>query len=71
MYTRFKEVWGQPDVILFQGDHVTHGLDTSGGYPDDHTKYEILKTTLKANAQLLSKHFPDTLVLPVVGNHDN
>ena len=26
MLQRLHDVWGQPDVILFPGDHVTHGI---------------------------------------------
>ena len=34
-------------------------------------KYDLLKETLQLQAHLLNKYFPDSIVIPTLGNNDN
>lgn len=70
MLQRFKEKFGAIDVLLVTGDHVAHGvaphIDESPTWAD----WDAVKANLQASAQLVQKHFPDTLVLSTIGNND-
>jgi hypothetical protein len=69
MFRRFNDTWGQPDVLLYNGDHVTHGLSWfSDDSPGD---YNILLQSLGELANMFSNYFPNSMILPTIGNNDN
>ena len=71
MLRRYKEAFGEPDLLLFQGDHVTHGLSQYLPPPGNMTYYDILLDTLKDYAGMLNDAFPNTMIVPIIGNNDN
>jgi hypothetical protein len=49
MFTRFKEVFGEVDLILVPGDSVAHKVATShGGDDSDGSHYAAVKSNLVA-----------------------
>ena len=71
MYTRFREVFGVPDVLLVPGDSVAHGISVSIGSDPTGAMYTKLKANLTATFKEIAKYFPDTIVLPTYGNNDS
>ena len=70
MLRRFKEKFGEVDIVLVPGDSVAHGVAPhieDVKLPDDWT---AVKGNLAASTDLLLKYFPDTPTLLVVGNND-
>ena len=56
-----------PDVILITGDFLAHGFDTK---TSDNPNYELLKQTLEKAIRLIQEAYPNTPILPSIGNHD-
>ena len=71
MFRRYKEAFGEPDLLLFQGDHITHGLAQYLPPPGNTSYYDIALDTLKDYAGMLNEAFPNSMILPVIGNNDN
>ena len=71
MFTRFLDKFGKPDVLLIPGDHAAHGVAVKkGGSDPTGSQYVALKENIAAVYQLVAKYFPETIVLPTVGNND-
>jgi hypothetical protein len=51
------------------GDHVAHKVDAQLGDTSEAI-YQETKENLKASNDLVAKHFPNSLVLPNIGNND-
>ena len=70
MLQRFNEKFGKVDVLLVTGDHTAHGV--SAEEDDDHSgaEYEAVKNNIKQSFDLLKEYFPDTIILPAIGNND-
>jgi hypothetical protein len=68
MLKKLKATGQKFDAILVPGDLVAHGvpLNPSGSSGN----YTLLKETLARVAQSFIEYFPDTLVLPSMGNND-
>lgn len=64
-----KEAWGKPDIVLVTGDMVAHWIAYNPRMAAP--RYELLKEILDMNAQLLNEYFPDSIVIPTLGNNDN
>jgi sphingomyelin phosphodiesterase acid-like 3 len=67
-----KMVEDQPnlDVLFLPGDVVAHHYNSS---LDDHSSGKSYEKVLEITAQvaeLIREYFPDTIVLPVIGNND-
>ena len=58
-----KAVEPAPDFILFGGDVFGH-------VPADHENAETMRESHHQFAKALNASFPDTLILPCLGNHD-
>lgn len=58
------------DVIILTGDSIAH--QTAKMYPDPaQDMYALLLSTHTGVVQILSRKFPNTLILPAFGNNDN
>ena len=57
----------KPDVILITGDYLGHGLSSSTNSNDF---YNAAKDVIKAVFTKVSLKYPDTPIIPVVGNND-
>jgi hypothetical protein len=56
------------DVLLVSGDFIAHGFSVNEGSPDH---YAELKGVIKyVFVDLLSSKFPNTIILPSIGNND-
>eukprot|EP00347_Sterkiella_histriomuscorum_P022332 403330854 len=57
------------DFLLIPGDLVAHGIPLE---PTDPSKgnYTLLKETINTVSQTISQYFPNTLVIPSLGNND-
>lgn len=66
---RFKDAFGQVDFILMPGDMVGHGIDP---HREEFTEeaWEEFQQTVQLTASLMAEAFPDTIVLPSLGNND-
>ena len=42
MFAHYAKVWGNPDVILFTGDHVAHYVAWNPKMKGKYTKYPLL-----------------------------
>lgn len=60
---------GKIDAIIVPGDLVAHGVPIDPATAGSGN-YELLKKTLAAVADTLNKYFPDSLVIPSMGNND-
>lgn len=66
--SKMKNIQPDVDLILVSGDYLGHGFSVEYGSKDN---YEILKQTLKyVFVDLLSSKFPNTVILPAIGNND-
>jgi hypothetical protein len=71
MLTRFLEKFGTPDVLLICGDHVAHNVSASTEQDDPTgSAYAAVKTHIAAVYQIVSEYFPNTIVMPTIGNND-
>jgi hypothetical protein len=71
MFTRFKEAFGQVDVILVPGDSIAHKVAAAHeGDDPDGKSYAAVKANFKATFDKFNEHFPDTIILPTFGNND-
>ena len=70
MLQRYNEKFGKPDVLLVTGDHVGHGMSLDRGEATTES-YQGVKDNLTVTNDLVKKHFPDTLVLTLLGNNDS
>ncbi len=55
---------------MVPGDLVAHGIPIDPADPSAGGNYTLLKETLGAVADIFIKYFPDTLVIPSMGNND-
>ncbi|CDW74027.1 UNKNOWN [Stylonychia lemnae] len=60
---------GHLDFIIMPGDLVAHGLPLDPSNPKKGN-YELLKQTISSVSQTFAKYFPNTFVLPSLGNND-
>jgi len=65
----------KPDMIIINGDFLCHSFQNSfqnytGIYSSDSVRKFIRKTT-RFVLSMISHYFPNTLVLPVLGNNDS
>jgi hypothetical protein len=71
MFTRFLDKFGKPDVLLIPGDHAAHNVsDKTDGSDPTGASYAAVKNNITAVYQLVAKYFPETIVLPTIGNND-
>lgn len=57
------------DFILLPGDLVAHDVPLENGEINPF-KYRVLKETHAVVIDLIQQNFPDTLILPTMGNND-
>ena len=60
---------GRFDAILVPGDLVAHGIAMEFTDPSIGN-YQLLKKSQAAVADLFKQYFPDTLIVPTLGNND-
>ena len=67
----FNESFGKQDVVFVSGDIVAHhaSMPLERNVSPEQT-YSLLLDTYAGVNELLAYYFPDTLVLPVIGNDD-
>jgi len=71
MFTRFLDKFGKPDVLLIPGDHVAHNVSAKTVTSDPTGSiYAAVKNNIASVYQLVNKYFPETMVLPTIGNND-
>lgn len=71
MFTHFKKTFGDVDFILVPGDSVAHKVAApNGGTDPDSVHYDAVKANLQATFAKFKEYFPNTIVLPTVGNND-
>ena len=68
MLKKLKANGEKYDAILVPGDLVAHGVPLTPGA--DGGNYTLLKETLARVAEKFIEYFPDTPVLPSMGNND-
>jgi hypothetical protein len=61
---------GRFDALVVPGDLVAHGIPIDPANPLPNGDYSLLKQTEAAVGALFAKYFPDTLVVPSIGNND-
>lgn len=66
---RFKAQFGEVDVLIVPGDHTAHQISAKDTDPNG-AAYANVKKNLQATWAKLTEHFPNTLILPTVGNND-
>ena len=73
MLQEFNESHGKQDVIIFTGDMASHytAMDIDDLPSRKKETYSLLMATHSGITQLLTKYFPDTIILPMIGNNDN
>lgn len=57
-------------AIFLVGDLCKHGLAVDLGTPEDETNWGLMKYTMQEVITAIKETFPDTPILPVVGNND-
>ena len=63
-FRKMKRVNPDPDFILWTGDSGPHGKDPE-------PKFDVVYGNLKKITKMLSaKYFPNTTIIPALGNHD-
>ena len=68
MLKKLKANGEKYDAIFVPGDLVAHGVPLTPGAPGGN--YTLLKETLARVAEKFIEYFPDTVVLPSMGNND-
>lgn len=69
MIDELSHIQPDTDIILVSGDFVAHGYAVNRGASEDH--YEELKQALfGVFVDLLGARFPNSLILPAIGNND-
>ena len=58
------------DAIIVPGDLVAHGVPFDPNNASAGGDYELLKETQRQIAERFHKYFPDTLLIPTLGNND-
>ena len=69
MMQRFKDAFGDVDLILAPGDAVAHKVAPHHDEVES-PDWDPVKMNLKESASILTSYFPDTMVLWSVGNND-
>jgi len=69
MLTRFNEKFGKVDVLLVTGDHTAHSVSAKDSDPTG-SEYKAVKNNISQSFKLLQEFFPDTVILPAIGNND-
>ena len=69
MMQRFKDAFGEVDLILAPGDAVAHKVAPHHDEVES-PDWDPVKMNLKESASILTSYFPDTMVLWSVGNND-
>ena len=69
MLQRFNEKFGKVDVLFVTGDHTAHSVSAKDDDPTGE-EYEAVKNNIKQSFDLLKEYFPDTVILPAIGNND-
>ena len=70
MIKRMKDENPNPDILIAPGDFVAHQYCKKGKSKEESDKYETLKKTISSVASLLRDSFPNSLLLPSMGNND-
>jgi len=64
-------MFGDVDFILVPGDSVAHRVAApNGGSDPDNLNYDAVKANLEATFAKFKQYFPNTMVLPTIGNND-
>lgn len=70
---KMQEVDPDPDFILITGDFIAHYtsaiLTSSGSYSPSYAQL-LVQETFQQVTNLLIKYFPNTMILPLIGNND-
>jgi hypothetical protein len=66
---RFQAVFGEVDMLLVPGDHVAHKVSSKSD-DSDHSAYNAVKENLQDTWDVLTQYFPNTMILPTLGNND-
>ena len=69
MLARFNQRFDKVDILLVTGDHTAHNVSAK----DDDAQgleYEAVKNNIAESFKLLAEFFPDTVILPAIGNND-
>lgn len=71
MFTRFKHIFGEVDFIIVPGDAIAHKVAAAQSDSDtDRLHYEAVKANLSATFTKFQEHFPNTMIIPTIGNND-
>ena len=62
MLRHFVETFGQPDILLVNGDNVAHHIDVERGFGSD-AQYQAVKDNIAATSGIVKKYFTDTIIL--------
>jgi hypothetical protein len=66
---KLKEVAGDVDIMLVSGDYTAHDISAKRGVKDSN--FSMLKSVITACfAQYIDPLFPDTIIIPAIGNND-
>jgi len=69
MVDKLTEIQPDTDIVLVSGDFVSHGYAVKRGSEEDH--YDELKVALHdVFVDLLGTRFPNSIILPAIGNND-
>jgi hypothetical protein len=70
---QMKEVDPNPEIMLVTGDFLSHNFTDSlaRNFSDNGTQTEFANKTIQFAALMFQKYFPNTEVLPVLGNNDS
>lgn len=69
LMSRFKAQFGEVDFLLVPGDHVAHNVSAKDTDADS-SHYAAVKKNLSATWDMFKHYFPNTLILPTIGNND-
>ena len=72
MFHRLIDKFGQPDIIFLTGDFNSHYTAMPVDMPDnDNSTYSLLFSQHAGINQILTKHVPNAIILPAIGNNDS
>lgn len=57
-------------MVFVVGDHVSHDVDSPNHDDSTEASYQNTKNNLAASNSLIAKYFPNSIVLPNIGNND-